>query len=566
MPLKKPNISVGVRLIPDDVAMDGLEGELKVSTTTPRVKAYVEGATRDIVTVNQTQTLTGKTIDADDNTISDLQVANLKAGVLNTSTSLSGASNTQVPSALATKTYVDNGDAAVQTNVNNLVTLSGVATNATTLGIFTGSIIPDSSTVKAALQALETNDDAKDANVAALVSLSGVAANATNLGTFTGTTIPDNQNVKQALQSLETAGETTSSGLAAHIANTTGAHAASAITNTPAGTISATTVQAALNELDGDIAGKVTGPASATDNALATFDGTTGKLVKNSVVINNAGTLTGIVAATASGTIQAATTTSTAKIIGSESNDAATGSNATLTSPATPEIRLTAAGTLVSIDMIPAGTAGQIIILTNATNATVAVNNNTGATTANRILTGTATTLSLADEASLILKYDATEARWMVVGGSAAGSGVTAFARVVNSSAQSITNGTPVKLDWDNTATFSSNITWDSTNNRFTALYAGKYQVSTVLTLSKAWQAGQQANLRIYKNGSAVSQGPFVVSDAVANIERGLIVTDIIDLAVTDYIEIYAVVLNGTGNATLLANSQYNYASIFKIN
>jgi len=37
-----------------------------------------------------------------------------------------------------------------------------------------------------------------------LVTLSGVAVNSVNLGTFTGTTIPDNSNIKQALQALET--------------------------------------------------------------------------------------------------------------------------------------------------------------------------------------------------------------------------------------------------------------------------------------------------------------------------------------------------------------------------
>lgn len=41
-------------------------------------------------------------------------------------------------------------------------------------------------------------------NLANLITLSGVAANATNLGTFTGVTIADNVTVKVALQSLET--------------------------------------------------------------------------------------------------------------------------------------------------------------------------------------------------------------------------------------------------------------------------------------------------------------------------------------------------------------------------
>lgn len=47
--------------------------------------------------------------------------------------------------------------------------------------------------------------------------------------------------------------------------------------------------------------GDVVGPASATDNAVALYDGTTGKLLKNSVVIANAGAMTGITTITATG-------------------------------------------------------------------------------------------------------------------------------------------------------------------------------------------------------------------------------------------------------------------------
>jgi hypothetical protein len=66
---------------------------------------------------------------------------------------------------------------------------------------------------------------------------------------------------------------------------------ASEIKNTPSGNLAATTVQAALNELQGDIntintdiADDVEGPASSTDNAIARFDGETGKLLQNSSV------------------------------------------------------------------------------------------------------------------------------------------------------------------------------------------------------------------------------------------------------------------------------------------
>ena len=49
-------------------------------------------------------------------------------------------------------------------NANDLVTLSGVAENATNLGTFTGATIADSSTVKGALQAIETELEAHEAD------------------------------------------------------------------------------------------------------------------------------------------------------------------------------------------------------------------------------------------------------------------------------------------------------------------------------------------------------------------------------------------------------------------
>ena len=112
---------------------------------------------------------------------------------------------------------------ANETHIDNVATLTGVAKDSAHLGTFTGSTIADSSTLKAALQALETALELKaassvvteiDGNVDDLISLSGVAENQTGLGTFTGSTISDGANIKDALQDLETAAEAAASGSA----------------------------------------------------------------------------------------------------------------------------------------------------------------------------------------------------------------------------------------------------------------------------------------------------------------------------------------------------------------
>ena len=110
-----------------------------------------------------------------------------------------------------------------ETHIDNVATLSGVAKDSANLGTFTGATITDSSTIKAALQLLETAVETKaassvvteiDGNVDNLIDLSGVAENATGLGTFTGSTISDASTIKDALQDLETAVEGAQAGSA----------------------------------------------------------------------------------------------------------------------------------------------------------------------------------------------------------------------------------------------------------------------------------------------------------------------------------------------------------------
>jgi hypothetical protein len=132
MSLKKTRFVKGIILAPDSIALDGLEGEFKVDSASGKVQTTLKdganpSAAREILTNSQTQTVTNKTIDVDNNTVSNIEVDNLKSGVLNTSSTLTSASDLQVPSALATKTYSDSvGSTAASNLSSHASTSSGV--------------------------------------------------------------------------------------------------------------------------------------------------------------------------------------------------------------------------------------------------------------------------------------------------------------------------------------------------------------------------------------------------------------------------------------------------------
>lgn len=108
-------------------------------------------------------------------------------------------------------------------------------------------------------------------------------------------------------------------------------------------------------------------------------------------------------------------------------NDTATGANATLSSVTDQAVVRLTDGALTSVDMIPAETKARRFILVNDTGGDVDINNLTGATSADQIITGTGLDLTLADQASLFLVYDLTETKWRVVGGSGSGGGANEF-------------------------------------------------------------------------------------------------------------------------------------------
>lgn len=148
-------------------------------------------------------------------TLNELAAAiNDDASFATTVTNSIAAETSARSAAVTTLTGVVN---EIDANADDLIALSGVAEQATSLGAFSGTTISDNVTIKAALQALETAVESKGSAtsltslttaVGDLNTLSGVAQNDTNLGTFTGSTITDNQGIKTAIQQLETAVET----------------------------------------------------------------------------------------------------------------------------------------------------------------------------------------------------------------------------------------------------------------------------------------------------------------------------------------------------------------------
>lgn len=221
------------------------------------------------------------------------------------------------------------------------------------------------------------------------------------------------------------------------VSSGTGEVSTSATTDTEIGFVSGVT-SAIQTQLDA----KLDDFSSVNDNRLTRTDGITGDSIQESLItVDDLGAMSGLTqldvdniqingntisSTDTNGNIETAPdgtgitkfnspTQTTGTITNDLSTDAAAGANQTLTAPTTKNIRLT--GALTSIDGIPAGNAGQELTIINATGATISFNNDTGATAANRILTGTKQKLNLKDEASLPLIYDGTEQRWMIAAG-----------------------------------------------------------------------------------------------------------------------------------------------------
>jgi hypothetical protein len=220
-------------------------------------KVWEKADTSDAVTSVNTKTgaVTLYTDDiSEDGSPTNLWFTDGRAQTAVVASSITDGDTTHAPSgdavfdALALKTNV--ADLAAQTTGKgaSLVGIEDAAGNFTATTV-EGSLVELNDRIETLEgQNLDSRLTTAEGKIDDLITLSGVAANAEDLGTFTGSTIADASTIKGALQALET-------GLEDHISDTTGAHAASAISFVDTASYHALgdNVQSAMEGLDAAI-------------------------------------------------------------------------------------------------------------------------------------------------------------------------------------------------------------------------------------------------------------------------------------------------------------------------
>lgn len=200
-----------------------------------KLHAQIGGADREIVTDDQSQTLTNKVINADNNTVSNVGDEELKAGIDAAKLADGSVSNTELQ-------YINSVTSNVQDQID-----------------------------------AKTDDTTVDAHIAdASGAHAGSAISNIPAGNLAAT------DVQGALNELQGDIDTNATSISDHIADATAAHAGSAISNTPSGNLAATDVQGALNELQTEVDGLATSTELSNHIADTTTHGTTGDIVGTS--------------------------------------------------------------------------------------------------------------------------------------------------------------------------------------------------------------------------------------------------------------------------------------------
>ena len=214
---------------------------------------------------------------------------------------------------------------------------------------------------------------------------------------------------------------------------------------------------------------------------------------------------------------------------------------------------LTLGGTLVSSDVVEV----HYLNIVNQTSAPSAGSVGSSQITAD-VITGQ-TALSVApDSTDELLISDAGTLKRVDVS-LVGGANTPAFSARM-SSAQSISNNTLTKVDFD-TEDFDTDSAYDhTTNQRFTVPSgkAGKYvfYASAILDSASATQL-QRCRILFYKNGSTFKMRAFNFNSNDIYYAQ-LDISTVVDLSVGDYIEVYARINDSSGNPVIDGSSSEN--------
>ena len=391
----------GIKIVPKASSTVDETGELEVISASGKLN-YRNNVDANpvspVVTEAHSATLTNKTIDGDNNTIQDVGISSLK-------------------------TVLADADKVIRRDVAGAVVSGNSLPNSSQIVTLDSSDTLTNKTIDG------DNNTLQDVGIS---SLKTVLADANKVirrdasGAVTsGNALPNSSQVV----TLDSSDTLTNKTLTSPVLNTP---TADTITGIAGGAL---TVQSASNQ-NLSLQAQGTGVVSLESLSISgnTITGDTGSTLTVTTANNQNLTLS----ANGTGVVNVTQPFKVSNVSIEDSvADATSGSNASLATPTRSVVRLTAAGTLASVDMIPAGSDGQRLILINTTGASVSINDNTGATVANRIRTGTGAALTLAANASIGLVYNGTTSYWMIIGGIGSGGGGGSSNTVIDALASS---------------------------------------------------------------------------------------------------------------------------------
>lgn len=364
----------GLRIIPKTTSTASEQGDLDVTTAAGKLNYHNGTNASPVVTEAHSAVLTNKTIDGDNNTVQDLALTSLKTvlGDANKVIRRDAAGAIVSDNALPNSSELVTIDSSTAlTNKTLTSPILNTPTADTITGIAGGQLLVQSaSNQNLSLQAQGTGTVSLESLTVNANTVTGGASTLTIQGASDQTVVVQSQGTGNL--SLQAAGT---------------------------GVVSVENVSFDATTVTGSSTLTL---ATTSNNNLSLSPNGTGSIVATSKVAFN---------------IQTDSTT--------------TGANATVSTVSKSCIELTNVS-LTSLNGITAGGDGQRLVLTNRTGASVTINNETGATAANRILTGTGGAITISNNASIELIYNTSNSRWMAVG-SAGGN-----ARVVSVSTNTV--------------------------------------------------------------------------------------------------------------------------------